>query len=158
MSHLISLGLMVSNKIRNGIGFDDLLALTFCDPKVYPVDLDILQASIPPREVWKRNNQGISLMWIKKKKGVGLAQKLHTLGIVTLFNIISLLDDVSYHLSEFIFIHKNQVVSGTLYLTTLVKETLILHSWGCSHEKFPEILLDAWPTFSLPTEAETDAE
>lgn len=61
-------------------------------------------------------------MWIKKKKGVGSAQKLHTLGIVTLFNIISLLDDVSYHLSEFIFIHKNQVVFGTLYLTTLVKD------------------------------------
>lgn len=52
---------------------------------------------------------------------------------------------------------RTQVVSGTLYLTTLVKETLILHSWGCSHEKFPEILLDAWPTFSS-LQAETDAE
>lgn len=130
---------MVSNKTRNGIGFDDLLALTFCDPKVYPVDLDILQASVTPREVWKRNHQGISLMWIKKKKGVGSAQKLHTLGIVTLFNIISLLDDVSYHLSEFIFIHKNQVVFGTLYLTTLVKDEkgtlsplLKLQSWEVS--------------------------
>lgn len=130
---LISLGLMVSNKIRNGIGFD-LLALTFCDPKVYPVDLDILQASVPPEKFEKqpRNFTYVD----KKKKGVGLAQKLHTLGIVALLNIISLLDDVSYHLSEFIFIHKNQVVSGTLYLTTLVKETLILHSEACSHEKF----------------------
>lgn len=77
-------------------------------------------------------------MWIKKKKGVSSAQKLHTLGIVILFNIISRLDDVSYHLSEFIFIHKNQVVFGTLFLITLMKDekgTLILHSWSCSHEK-----------------------
>lgn len=77
-------------------------------------------------------------MWIKKKKGVSSAQKLHTLGIVILFNIISHLDDVSYHLSEFIFIHKNQVVFGTLFLITLMKDekgTLILHSWSCSHEK-----------------------
>lgn len=51
MSHLISLGLMFSNKIRNGIGFDDLLALAFCDPTVYAFDLDILHASVTPREV-----------------------------------------------------------------------------------------------------------
>ena len=48
---LISLGLMFSNKIRNRIGFDDLSALTFCDPKVYTSDLDILQAYVTPRDI-----------------------------------------------------------------------------------------------------------
>lgn len=47
------------------------------------------------------------------------------------FNNISLPEDVSYHLSEFIFIHKDQVVFGSLFLTALSNDergALILHS------------------------------
>lgn len=44
-------GYHVSNKIRNGIGFDDWLALTFCGLKVYAFDLDILQGSVTPSEI-----------------------------------------------------------------------------------------------------------
>ena len=39
-----------------------------------------------------------------------------------------------------------------------IMDSKVIDNYFSFLEEFPEILLDAWPTFHLPTEVETDAE
>lgn len=58
-------------------------------------------------------------MWMKKKKKKFSKEVTCLRNCSFVFHVISLLEDVTYHLSELIFIYKDQVVFGSLLFQLL---------------------------------------